>query len=271
VTRTCSITHKAFFAGLVLLSLVAPANAGPLYVFAVMNPTVTAGNGVAAVNGMTVTSTRSGPGTFHLYAVDDVIGRFGIDRYRVTLSGATAIDHRSPRGLYTNVQNSAQQVGYSDPRSITNTNPVAAEQTFNATKISTGRETGNFPDVVLDEKNAVSQISSGQWGTYGDGVYSADGITTGVASQAIAQPAWGGSGQFRSAVLLAEGTHDGFLSVIGATVSLWTNAGLTTSSGEGFTTTLNQNPFITIPEPATLTLILVTAFACGTLRRHRFG
>src|SRR5689334_18540238 len=52
------------------------------------NPTTTAGAGVS--------STRSGPRTWHLYAVDDSQTDLGISSYVVTLTGATEINHRSP-------------------------------------------------------------------------------------------------------------------------------------------------------------------------------
>jgi hypothetical protein len=61
------------------------AQAGPVYVYLVVDPSTTAGAGVPASGGFAVTSTRSGVGTWHLYAVDDIIGSFGIRNYSVTL------------------------------------------------------------------------------------------------------------------------------------------------------------------------------------------
>src|SRR5258705_13601414 len=43
-----------------------------------------------------VTSTRSGPGTWHLFAVDDLPGQYGFNTYDVTVTGATSVNHRSP-------------------------------------------------------------------------------------------------------------------------------------------------------------------------------
>src|SRR4051812_45532829 len=61
------------------------ANAGPMYVFIVADSPTTAGAGIAPVNGMGVSSSKSGPGTFQLYAVDDTDSSFGIKSYQVKL------------------------------------------------------------------------------------------------------------------------------------------------------------------------------------------
>src|SRR4051794_5941056 len=79
----CSIALSAF---LITTSGAANAHAGPMFVYLVVDPTTTAGAGVPAVNSMTVTSSRSGAGSWHLYAVDDSTTDFGIRNYSITLS-----------------------------------------------------------------------------------------------------------------------------------------------------------------------------------------
>jgi hypothetical protein len=237
------------------------AQAGPMYVFVVQDPATTAGAGVAPANGLNVTSTRSGPGTWHLYAVDDGLTTFGIRNYSVTLAGHTAINHRSPNTGYTDTNTDSQNAGFNDLRSGTNVNPIVAGQGLTNATIITGfgQTAGDFIAKIADE-DTLSGTTSGQWGTYGDGVY---GVP--VASQAPVLNGPGASGQPRSAVLLAEGL--GVANVVAASVSLWTNSQGTTSA---FATqyALNTNPFI--PEPATISLVgLALLGGLGYVRRRR--
>jgi hypothetical protein len=54
-----------------------------------LNPTSTAGSGA--------NSTKSGAGTFHIYAVDDNVGTFGISSYSLTMGPmVTSSNNRSP-------------------------------------------------------------------------------------------------------------------------------------------------------------------------------
>jgi hypothetical protein len=233
-----------------------------MYVFVVQDPATTAGAGVAADSGMTVTSTRSGPGTWHLYAVDDGLTTFGIKNYSVTLAGHTAINHRSPVGTYLDENGDPQNAGFNDLRSGTNANPIVAGQGLvNATQVGGfGQTADNFANKVQNETGGPTQVASGQWGTYGDGVY---GVP--VGSQAPVMNGPGASGLPRSAVLLAEGA--GVATVQAASFSLWTSANLTSSA---FATAyaLNTNPFI--PEPATISLVgLALLGGLGYVRRRR--
>src|ERR1700742_594558 len=80
------------------------AQAGPMFVYVVVDPLTTAGAGVANPNGMTVSSSKSGAGTFQLYADDDVIGSFGIKIYNFKLNGViTTFLNRSPNGGWNDV------------------------------------------------------------------------------------------------------------------------------------------------------------------------
>src|SRR6188472_2122417 len=96
--------RHAYLAAFALLSLSTTANAGPMFIYVVADPITTAGAGVAASNGMTVSSTKSGAGTFQVYAIDDVTGSFGIKSYNIKLNGAiTTLLNRSPNGTWNNL------------------------------------------------------------------------------------------------------------------------------------------------------------------------
>jgi hypothetical protein len=228
----------AFVTTFLLVAIVGAgaAKAGPVYVWMHVDPASTAGARVSAVDGMTVTSTRSGVGTWHLYAVDDVTGSFGIRNYSITLSGVTEINHRSPTGTYRDFYGDPQSVGFNDLRSAADINPIVAGQALtNATQVGGfGQTANNFSAKIVNEVS-VTQISSGQWGTYGDNVY-----LTGVGT-VVSQAPIGLSGALRSALFLAEGTGD-IPSVSAASISVWTNAALTTSA-VATSYTLNVNPF----------------------------
>jgi hypothetical protein len=239
ITRTrqsCRASTLAAGFWVVVISASA-AKAGPLFVFVVQDPTYTAGAGVAPVSGMTVTSTRSGTGTWHLYAVDDGTTTFGIRNYSITLAGASAINHRSPFGSYIDENGDTQAVGFNDLRSGTNVNPIVAGQGLvNPTRIGgLGQTAGDFPSKISNEQS-VSQTSSGQWGLYADI----------PAVPIISGP--GASGQVRNALFIAEGT--GSPSVTSASVSLWTSPDL--SSSAFATSYSNVMPCFCSPSPPTV-------------------
>src|SRR3954466_9618918 len=97
IPQTSRRTLAACAAVISIASLASIAHAGPMFVYLVVDPTTTAGAGVPKVNGLGVTSSRSGPGTWHLYALDDSTADFGIRNYNISLTGTIpAINHRSP-------------------------------------------------------------------------------------------------------------------------------------------------------------------------------
>src|ERR1051326_1979406 len=74
-------------------------------------------------------STRSGPGSRQLYAIEDAQATYpGISRYNITMASTTAINHRSPNGSEVNTNGDPQTWGFANLRSGTNTNPIVASQ-----------------------------------------------------------------------------------------------------------------------------------------------
>ena len=102
--KTSRVTcQSALFACLLLVAGFAqqPAQAGSMYVMLVVNPATTAGAGVPGAGGFSVTSSKSGPGTFQLYAVDDIDNSFGIKSYQIKLTGTIqTFLNRSPLGQW---------------------------------------------------------------------------------------------------------------------------------------------------------------------------
>src|SRR5436190_58865 len=91
---------------------------GQVYLFLVVDPPTTAGSGVAPAGGFTVTSSKSGAGSFHLFAVDDVDGSYGMSVFRVKLNGsfsATTLLNRSSWSSWDDVDNNGPyREGFSD-------------------------------------------------------------------------------------------------------------------------------------------------------------
>src|SRR3954454_10453551 len=106
MTRTYMI-RKTFLAGLAALLLCSSANAAVI-VGLLLNPASTAG---------VTQSTRSGPGSWQLYAIEDAAATDpGIWSYIITMAGATAIDHRSPYGSEVNRDGDVQAWGFASLR-----------------------------------------------------------------------------------------------------------------------------------------------------------
>src|SRR6478609_6365972 len=106
---TKTTLRRTFLAGFAALVLAATANAGQMYVVLVTNPPTTAGAGIPTIarqfssGSFSVSSTLSGNGKWHLYALDDVTGSFGLAGFSVPVGGtATGHLNRSPNATYTN-------------------------------------------------------------------------------------------------------------------------------------------------------------------------
>src|SRR4051812_8014571 len=88
MTRTYMI-RKTLLAAFAALMMASSGQAG-IILGLYTNPPTTSG---------VATSTRSGPGTWHLYAIEDAASSdLGIASYNVTMNGTTALNHRSPNG-----------------------------------------------------------------------------------------------------------------------------------------------------------------------------
>src|SRR5262245_14315504 len=95
----CSRTFSALL--LAVLFGTQAAQAGPVSLFLLVDPPTTAGAGIASAGGFALTSTRSGAGTWQLYAVDEATGSFGIAQVNAALTGTIPlVNNRATQTLY---------------------------------------------------------------------------------------------------------------------------------------------------------------------------
>jgi hypothetical protein len=275
--------RRTFLVGLFSLGLAAIAQAGPMYVYVVADPQSTAGAGVAAVNTMTVTSTKSGAGTFHVYAVDDVTGSFGIKSYNIKLNGViTTFLNRATNGTWQDNDAVSNAEAFNDVRTaVAGTGITSGGQ--NPTNVffikGFGIQAGNLPAVNSSgamgsggapnyDGTTTTANPSGQWGTYS--------ATLGAATSGNAQGQTAplGDGAFRRAIFLAEGNYTGSAPTVdlvtqGATATAF-NFFTSATGGAAASAPLikAENPFV--PEPATITLCgLAFVGGIGLVRRRR--
>src|SRR5689334_5992712 len=99
--RTTSMLRRSFFAIMAVLAMGAAAQASSMFVYLMVDPPNTAGAGVPGAGGFSVSSSKSGAGTFQLYAVDDITGSSGIKSYQVKLNGTiTTLLNRTTTGAW---------------------------------------------------------------------------------------------------------------------------------------------------------------------------
>jgi hypothetical protein len=236
------ITSKAIrntvasFACLVLIALlVAPAaEANALYFDLVIDPPTTAFSGIPAVDGFSGTSNRSGPGTWHLYAIDDIDNSFGISSYFVILNPGSggaipAISNRSPNTSWFDFNDDGPfGAGFAAVRSGPNSNPIFGAQgpgpSYAPPIGGYGISASDFQLKVTDAESFAG-TTNGQWGKYAD--FSGGSVTL--------PP----SGHVRSPLFLAEGTYTGLPPTVdlttpassgGTSMQYFTNANLTSTA-----------------------------------------
>jgi hypothetical protein len=170
------LRSKAFFvvAFLGLALVTASANAAAI-VKLVLDPATTAGNGIAAVNGFSVTSTQSGAGRYHLYLLDNTNNSFGVSSYNITVSGATTGLHRTPTTSWNDeAEGGPYNAGFSLLRSANNFAPLATFQasqplpgTVPALISGMGQQASNFVTKIPQAvPSSFALTTSGQWGNY---------------------------------------------------------------------------------------------------------
>jgi hypothetical protein len=195
---------KIFFAGLIAAAMFATvANAGPVYLQFVYDPATTAGDGIAPVNGMSINSTRSGAGNWHLYALDANAGSLGLAQYNIGITGSPlTVLHRSSQ---TQIDNGDGEF-FSSGFTLLRAQAAGAAAFIQASQnlpdqtpflvAGFGRTTGNFASnaTAIDADSFVAgPTTSGQWGNYAtDPSLPADPDAAGLN--------W---------LLLAEGTYEG--------------------------------------------------------------
>jgi hypothetical protein len=183
-----------------------------------IDPTTTAYNGVPASGGFTGASTRSGPGTWQLFAYDDLGTDFGIQSFNVALMSATggaipaAISNRSPRATWDDGTD-FHDAGFASTRSGTNVQPIMGSQvSADETPLigGFGQAASNF--TAKSPGAASISSSNGQWGNY------ASSLNFGSTHP----------------IFLAEGTYTGAAPVIDlahSSVSVFGNPNLTFTTG----------------------------------------
>jgi hypothetical protein len=209
------------------------AQAGPAYMFLVVDPATTAGAGIPGSSGFSVTSNQSGAGTWHLYAADALSDSYGIRSFNIKLNpgdGGTIpiVTSRSPLTNWDDNPTFGSGsgpfcTGFDDIRRGANATSISGGQgVVNSPIGGFGISAGNFQSATSGQ--SFSRTTSGQWGNY------ADPFTSGYL---------GNSGEFRNALFLAEGTYTGSAPIVdvttpladgGSGINYWTDASLTRSA-----------------------------------------
>ena len=225
-----------------LATLAVDANAA-MVLGLVLDPATTAGGGA--------TSTRSGPGTWQLFQVDDTPGHYGIGTYNITMSGATAINNRAPLTTILDNNGDPQPAGFGNLRTGTDANPIHAGQVLPGQSLyyirGFGRDASDFATqaaAMLPGSTVVGPSISPAWGTY-DTIAPYNG---------------------KSWLLIAEGAYNG-----GAPPSVTSAIFNVHTSPTQFTNILvSEFTLLVIPEPTALALTSLSMLTMlGVRTRNR--
>jgi hypothetical protein len=254
----------SIFLSCLLVGTLAARHADAATILAIgLNPPSTAGAGA--------TSTRSGPGTFHIYAADDNAGSQGIGTYSISLGPAvTASNNRSPVTTIQDSNGDSQSAGFNLLRSSSGVNPMTgAENLPGQTPFlikGFGQTAGSFTAVAAaapQPASVVGPTTSGNWGGPYVGGLLAD---------------WAGSTGPKKWVLLGEGLYNPALlgptletaraaMVPSATTTVYSSSTAGDFSQVAATTLVSVGYFT--PEPATITMAALSLFGLLGLARHR--
>jgi hypothetical protein len=237
----------------------APAlHAGRFYLDLIIDPTTPAFDSTPfppppPPGGFAGTSTRSGPGTWQLFALDQLDNSFGIQFFHVNLSAGSggtipAISNRSPRTSWED-DSGFGDAGFTSIRSGTNANPVTGAQLTTTSPLlgGFGREASNFSAKIPTAYQFDSTLN-GKWGDYTSSL---------------------GFGSLHP-IFLAEGTYTGPPPSIdsGSFVTVYTNANLTAAEFIPQFSTTPISQLAQVPEPSTISLLSMVTIG-GLARRRR--
>ena len=158
------LASRAFLTFSFIAVLAATANSAVI-VGVVVNPPTTAGGGA--------TSTRSGPGSFHIFAVDN--DNLGISSYNLTMGPAvTASNNRSPVTTIQDGNGDYFSAGFNLLRTTSNAPQMQASQSLPGSSpyliAGMGQTAGSFATIAttrgVQPGSVVGPTTSAAWGTY---------------------------------------------------------------------------------------------------------